>query len=76
MPSGIRPAVTGWVTLTLKSFERTLFCSTGPLGRMTPDKGVREAVLAARAACAPLVIACPNGAAPEIVETGSTVPLL
>ncbi|HTZ15732.1 MAG TPA: hypothetical protein VMC78_19315 [Mycobacterium sp.] len=43
---------------------------------MTPDKGVREAVLAARAACAPLVIACPNGAAPEIVETGSTVPLL
>jgi hypothetical protein len=33
MPSGIRPAVTGWVTLTLKSFERNLFCATGPSAR-------------------------------------------
>ncbi|WP_206601649.1 glycosyltransferase family 4 protein [Mycobacterium paraense] len=30
------------------------------LGRMTPDKGVREAVLAARAAGAPLIIAAKN----------------
>ena len=30
MPSGIRPAVTGWAALTLKRSERTLFCSIGP----------------------------------------------
>src|SRR6202012_2867902 len=30
VPSGIRPAVTGWAALTLKRSERTLFCSIGP----------------------------------------------
>ena len=47
------------------------------LGRMTPDKGVREAVLAARAAGAPLVIAAKNREPAEKVYFAEQVkPLL
>ena len=47
------------------------------LGRMTPDKGVREAVLAARAAGEPLVIAAKNREpAEKAYFTGQVMPLL